>query len=212
MKVFVDNDIAVKLAQWGLLHRFSQHLIKQGRAELHGVSTLRYKFKLDHPDKAAALLGSTKAANDSVGFLGLCKPVKLHDAAVAAALADVPNVDAGEAALFAAAARFDAVLVDTGDKKALRALGALGNAHVAVAALAGKVACLEQTMHYLVSRWTFQPVHDAVVGMPQADRATHGCFKGNVESVALGALQGKVDELKLHCCGILAEKPFSWIP
>ena len=212
MKVFVDNDIAVKLAQWGLLQRFSQHLIKQGSAELHGVHTLRYKFKLDQIDKAAALVGSMNAARDLVAFATLCKPVKSHDAAVAAALTEVPNIDAGEAALFAAAAHFDAVLVDTGDKKALRALGGLGVGHVASAALVGKVACLEQTMHYLVGRWTFQSVHDAVVKVPDADRATHSCFKGNPESAALAALEAKVQELRPQCGGVLCDQPFSWIP
>jgi len=54
MKVFIDNDIAVKLAKWGLLQRFALHLTKQGGAELHGVPTLRYKFKLDQLDKAPA--------------------------------------------------------------------------------------------------------------------------------------------------------------
>lgn len=213
MKVFVDNDIAVKLAQWGLLQRFTQHLTKQGGAELYGVHTLKYKFKLNRLDTAAALLGSMAAAKQLVAFVALCKPAKGHNAAVADALSGVPNVDAGEVALFAAAAHYDAVLVDTGDKKALRALGNLGKEHVAPKALVGKISCLEQTMHYLVGRWTYQPVHDAVLSAPrEADPATHDCFKGKAEAAALTALHGKVEELRPHCGGTLAVKPFAWIP
>ena len=46
MKVFIDCDIAVKLAQWGLLNRFVLHLQKQGRADLFTVGTLKFNFRL----------------------------------------------------------------------------------------------------------------------------------------------------------------------
>lgn len=211
MRVFVDNDIAVKLAKWGLLQRFALHLAKQGGAELHCLHTLRYKFKLNQPDKAAALLGSTQAAKQLTNFANGCKPAKLHNPAVAAALTDIPNIDAGEAALFAAAAYFDAVLLDTGDKKALRALGGLGASHMAAKALLEKVCCLEQTVHHLVGRWTYAQVHGAVVAVPDADTATHACFQGKSEAQALAALQGKIEELRPQCAGTLAATPFGWV-
>lgn len=211
MKVFVDNDIAVKLAQWGLLKRFSQHLTKQGGAELFILSTLKYRFKLAEPSKAAALLGSAAAVAQLADFVALCKSAKLHNQAVAAALVDIPSIDAGEAALFASAAYYDAALVDTGDKNALRALGLLGVGHMATSALAGRLACLEQTMHYLVGRWTFEQVRDAVIAVPTADTATFNCFDGKPHAAALKALQQKVDELHLCCAGTLSAAPFAWI-
>jgi len=211
MRVFVDNDIAVKLAKWGLLQRFSVHVKRQGGAELHCLQTLRYKFCLKQPDRAAALLGSSKAAKQLTDFVDGCRPVKLHSATVAAVLTDIPNIDAGEAALFAAAAYFDAVLLDTGDKRALRALGALGANHVAVKALLEKVCCLEQTVHHLVGRWTYAQVHGAVVAVPHADTATHACFNGKSEAQALAALHRKIEELRPQCGGTLATTPFGWI-
>lgn len=212
MKVFIDNDVAVKLAQWGLLKRFSMHMTKQGGADLFMVSTLKYRFKLAEPAKAAAMLGSSAAVAQLTEFVGLCKPAKLHNQAVAAALVDVPSIDAGEAALFASAAYYDVALVDTGDKNAVRALGQLGGSHVATSALAGRLACLEQTMHYLVGRWTFEQVRAAVAGMPAADKATFSCFNGKAEAAALAALQAKVDELRACCAGTLATAPFGWVP
>ncbi len=212
MKVFVDNDIAVKMAQWGLLKRFGQHLTKQGGAELFVVSTLRYRFKLDDSAKAEAMLGSAAAVAQLKDFITLCKPAKGHNVAVAKSLTDIPSVDAGEATLFAAAAHYDAALVDTGDKNALRALGALGAGHTAVKALESKVACLEQTIEYLVGRWSFNEVSKAVLAFPEADKATHQCFAGRAESAALAALQKKVAEISPHCCGVLSAKPFAWVP
>lgn len=212
MKVFVDNDVAVKLAKWGLLKRFGQHLTKQGRAELFMVPTLKYRFKLDDRAKAVALLGSGAAVDQLTDFAVLCKPVKGHSAEVAKALAGVPSVDAGEATLFAAAASFDAALVDTGDKKALRSLGALGAEHLAVAALSSKVACLEQTMSYLIGRWSFDVVREAVAATPCADASTARCISGATEGDALAALNSKIDELRPACAGILCVAPFGWVP
>ncbi len=212
MKVFIDNDIAVKLAQWGLLKRFAQHLTKVGGAELYMVSTLKYRFKLAEPTKAAALLGSTAAVKQLTDFAAMCKPAKGYNAAVAAALTDMPSVDAGEATLFAAAAHFDTALIDTGDKKALRAVGSLGGTHLVTKALAGKIACLEQTMHYLVVRWTFPDVSSAVLSAPDADKSTYKCFSGGLQQPeALSALQQRVQDLRPHCAGTLSMTPFSWI-
>ena len=211
MKVYVDSDVAVKLAQWGLLQRFTQHLTKQGKADLYTVSTLRYRFKLADKTKAVALVGSMPAVDQLTAFVAACKPPLGHDAAVAAALTDVPSVDAGEAALFAAAANYDAALVDTGDKNALRALGGLGPGHVATKALAGKLACLEQTLHYLVSRWTFVVVSGAIAAYPKADATATKCFSSADESKALAALEAKVSQLRPHCATLLGDKPFNWI-
>lgn len=211
MKVFVDNDVAVKLAQWGMLSRFVQHLTKKGGAEVFTVPTLRYRFKLDEPTKAASLLGSTQAVVQLKDFVAACKPAKLYSQNVAAALTDVPGIDAGEAVLLAAAAYFDTALVDTGDKNALRALGKLGPGHLVTTALAERIACLEQTLHYLVGRWSFEQVNSAVRSAPQADKAALHCFNTNCCPSALAALAAKVDELRPNCGGTLAMEPFAWI-
>ena len=146
MKVFIDCDIAVKLAQWGLLDRFVLHLQKQGRADLFTVGTLKFKFKLATPDKAAAIVGSMAAVRQLTSFVAACGVAKGYSAQLAETLSEIPLIDAGEAALFAAAAKFDAAIVDTGDKKALRAVGAALKTRPSLASLGGKLACLEQTM------------------------------------------------------------------
>lgn len=211
MKVYVDSDVAVKLAQWGLLKRFTQHLSKQGKADLYTVSTLRYRFKLSEKYKAAELVGSMAAVEQLIEFVSACQAPLGHNQKVAEALIDVPSIDAGEAALFAAAANYDAALVDTGDKNAIRAVGALAAKSPVVMALHGKLACLEQTMHYLAERWSFAVVSAAVASYPSADKATARCFSDGDEASAMGALSAKIFELKPHCGALLADKPFDWI-
>ena len=212
MKVYIDCDVAVKLAKWGLLKRFALHLSKQGKAQLYTVKTLRFKFKLQDPSKAVSLLGSADAVQQLIDFVAVCQEAKGQDQAVAMALVDVPSIDAGEAALFAAAAQFDAVLVDTGDKNAIRALGALGNANPAVKALQSKIACLEQSVGYMVERWTFATVNAAIKTCEAADKATATCFAGNDEALAFQALGGRIQALSEVSAGVLSAEPFSWVP
>lgn len=211
MKVYIDCDIAVKFAQWGLLHRLTQHLIKQGNADLYTVQTLRYRFKLATPDKAAAMLGSMKAVEQLKEFVQVCKSPLGFSKTVLAALEDVPSVDAGEATLFAAAGHYDAALVDTGDKNALRALGALPQANLARVALHGKLACLEQTLDYLVDRWGFAVLRAAVIANVAADASAAACFKHQGENEASAALKQRVAALGAQC-QLLSAAPFGWIP
>lgn len=211
MKVFVDCDLAVKFAQWGLLTRLTTHLTKQGKADLYTVSTLKYRFKLSDPPKAAAILGSSAAVTQLTSFVQTCEPHISHNLDIAEALAGVPSIDVGEAALFAAAASYDAALVDTGDKKALRAVGGLPKSNAAHAALQGKLACLEQTLQYVVGRWGFDAVHTAVGTCASADMSTNACFATGTSADALKALQARVDDVAKDCV-LLAKTPFGWIP
>lgn len=212
MKVFIDCDVAVKLAQWGLLNRFALHLQKQGRAELFTVGTLKYKFKLAAPDKAAAIVGSMAAVQQLTSFVAACRVANSHNAKLASVLSEIPLIDAGEAALFAAAADFDAAIVDTGDKKALRAVGAALKIRPLLAPLGGKLACLEQTLDYLVGRWSFDTVHAAVASHTKADTSVNSCFAHGTQAMAQLTLRAKVAELSADCGPLLATAPFDWVP
>lgn len=211
MKVFIDCDVAVKLAQWGLLSRFVLHLQKQGRADLFTVGTLKFKFKLATPEKAAAIVGSKVAVQQLTNFVAACKVANGHNAQLAETLSEIPLIDAGEAALFAAAAEFHTAIVDTGDKKALRAVGGALKSHPSLASLSGKLACLEQTMDYLVDRWSFDTVHSAVATYAKADTSVNSCFLHGSRDIAQLTLRAKVAELTADCGPLLATAPFDWI-
>ncbi len=211
MKVFIDCDIAVKLAQWGLLNRFVLHLQKQGRADLFTVGTLKFKFRLSTPDKAAVIVGSMAAVQQLTSFVAACGVAKGHSIQLADALSEIPLIDAGEAALFAAAAEFDAAIVDTGDKKALRAVGKALQTSPSLTSLNGKLACLEQTMDYLVDRWSFETVHTAVTSQTKADASVNSCFAHGAQVMTQLSLRAKVAELTTDCGSLLAANPFDWV-
>ena len=211
MKVFIDCDVAVKLAQWGLLNRFVLHLQKQGRADLFTVGTLKFKFKLSTPDKAAVIVGSMGAVQQLTSFVTACGVAKGYSIQLAETLSEIPLIDAGEAALFAAAAEFDAAIVDTGDKKALRAIGKALKTYPSLTSLGGKLACLEQTMDYLVDRWSFDTVHAAVTSQTKADTSVNSCFAHNAQVLTQLSLRAKVTELAIDCGPLLAADPFDWV-
>lgn len=211
MKVFIDSDVAVKLACWGLLDRFYLHLTKQGGASVYTLATLKYRFKLGDPAKAVALVGSAAAVAQLQRFASACAEPKGFNADVATALHGIPGIDAGEAQLFATAAQFDAVLVDTGDKKALRALGRLPSSGPVAKALGSKLACLEQTLSYLCARWSFSTVQSAVASAPSADRFCQRAFSASSEAEALETLSAEASALGLACPGLLNARPFVWV-
>lgn len=211
MKVFIDNDIAVKLARWGVLDRFYTHLVRQGNAEVFALKSLQYKFKLSDHKAAVNMVGSAIGVNQLTTFVGRVSPVKGINQAVSSALQNVPSIDAGEVTLFAAAANYDAILVDTGDKKALRALAPLARTDPLLANLLGKMSCLEQTVEYLCSRWTHAAVVSAVSTDADADKSVSQCFTTAEPAEIDVALAKKVSDLNRDCSPLLASTPFAWI-
>ena len=211
MKVFIDNDIAVKLARWGVLDRFHTHLVRQGNAEVFALKSLQYKFKLSDHRAAAEMVGSAIGVTQLTNFVSKVSPVKGINQAVSTTLQNVPNIDVGEVTLFAAAANYDAILIDTGDKKALRALAPLARTDPLLANLLGKMSCLEQTVEYLCSRWTHAAVASAVSTDADADRSVSQCFTTSKPAEISVALAKKVSDLNRDCAPLLASTPFAWI-
>lgn len=89
-----------------------------------------------------------------------------------------------EVGLLACAAHYDRALVDTGDKRSLRALGSLSSAGADLSRLQSKVACLEQTIGHLIERWTFPVVKAAVGKHPHADASVDRCVTPGNEAAA----------------------------
>lgn len=207
MRVYVDLDVAVKLARWGLLTRFVTHM-RVHHADLFTVATLRFRVK---KPAVLKLCGSQAALNHLKAFADHCKLPTVHDAAVARALVGVHNIDVGEAALFAAAANFDAAICDTGDKRALRAVGLAAASDVALKPLTGKIACLEQTLVHLIDRWTYSTVATAVGSDKDADAFSTTCFGHGAEAAVRTALAKHIGDLVTAGGGIMAKDPFGWV-
>ncbi|MCQ3017406.1 hypothetical protein NLO83_17640 [Pseudomonas tremae] len=199
LNLFVDNDVILKLAQYGIL----EHLTKlfpnhHGETHLFALDSARYKLL---PKRNRTELCKTEAA-------ALCIEAFLEQAtSLAPANVDIdvlerlyatPGIDAGEALLFAAAAKGTEGRVLTGDKRALAGLSDQHLEHVGPQ-LIKKVITLEALVQGFVALDADATQH-AVRSNPAVDKALDMVFgissAASAESVkaGLGSYIGHVRE------------------
>ncbi|MGY4661155.1 hypothetical protein ACVWZ9_001949 [Pseudomonas chlororaphis] len=123
LKLFVDNDVILKLAQYGIL----EHLLKlfpgqDGHVQLLVLDSARYKLLPKR--NRTELCKSEEVALRIEAFLDIATKLTLGDVDIdlLERLNAAPGIDAGEALLFAAAANGAEGRVLTGDKRALAGL------------------------------------------------------------------------------------------
>jgi len=123
LNLFVDNDVILKLAQYGILERLPELFSDQGeRVQLIVLDSAKYKLL---PRRSRLeLCGTEEVALQVEHFLD--SATKLSPSVVDLNTLEIfnaaPGIDAGEALLFAAAAGDDNGRVLTGDKRALSSL------------------------------------------------------------------------------------------
>jgi len=123
LKLFIDNDVILKLAQYGILEQLPKLFTRSGAIQVSVLDSARYKLlPKQNPLK---LCKSEEAATQIATLLGLAEKVSAADVDldVLEQLNAVPGIDAGEALLFAAAAADPDSVILTGDKRALNGLG-----------------------------------------------------------------------------------------
>jgi hypothetical protein len=193
LKLFVDNDVILKLAQYGIL----EHLISlfPGPADLIALDSARYKLL---PKRNRLELCKTEEVAGRVeAFLDAAVPASTEpvDVELLERLNGSPGIDTGEALLFATAASADNARVLTGDKRALAGLGGLQDAYCSQA-LAGKIIMLEA----LLQRFTqIDPGHtqQAVRSNPTVDKALTNVF-GVSEPAAPDSVLAGLESYKGH--------------
>ncbi|MDR7052898.1 hypothetical protein J2W70_000242 [Pseudomonas koreensis] len=123
LKLFIDNDVILKLAQYGILEHLPKLFTRSGEIKVSVLDSARYKLlPKQNPLK---LCKSEEAAAQITTLLDLAQKVSASDVDlnVLEQLNAVPGIDAGEALLFAAVAADAESVVLTGDKRALTGLG-----------------------------------------------------------------------------------------
>lgn len=143
LNLFVDNDVILKLAQYGILQRLPELFCSQGlQAQVIVLESARYKLL---PKRNRLELCKTEETALQVEVF-LDSAATLTPSAVdldtLELLNTAPGIDPGEALLFAAAAKEGNGRVLTGDKRALA--GLLEQDHAQLASwLTNKVITLE---------------------------------------------------------------------
>jgi len=200
LKLFVDNDVILKLAQYGILEHLTT--LFTGPTDLIALDSARYKLL---PKRNRLELCKTEDVASRVQtFLDAAIPVSSEpiDVEILEGLNGSPGIDTGEALLFAAAASADNARVLTGDKRALAGLGGLQDSNCAQA-LAGKIIMLEA----LVQGFTqVDPSHtqNVVRSNPTVDKALTNVFGVSSPAAADSVLAG-LESYKGHVKKTLGE-------
>ena len=123
-------------------------------------------------------------------------------------LSSVPDIDTGEALLYASTYALQEFWLLTGDKRSLTALAASPNCQPIAARLSGKAICLEQVVIHSLSSYPFEILRSKIVPARECDTAVKVAFgSGNQADLshAIGALDAYISELRAKTGNLLRE-------
>lgn len=203
MRLFVDNDILLKVAHWKLLDTIPAMV---GVDWPQTAALPSFKFRARREDKK--LFASTSVARALADRLDRCGDLPDPDPAVVALLQGRPNLDAGDVHLIGSlATEIDALLL-TGDKRALTALAKPEAAEVR-ARVAERVLCLEQWLGFVLDQHGAAAIDPCIRPHASLDTAIH-CIIG----VSKPASRSEIEEglasylriLREHAPDLLARR------
>ena len=181
LKLFIDNDVVLKLAIYDLLQSLPELFADQAEpVDLIVLDSARYKL-LPRRNRHE-LCGTEEVAARIESFLRQATILSLDvvDLDLFDALNASPGIDPGEALLFSGAAKFSQARVLTGDKRALGGLATQGCLGI-TEALNGKIIVMEALMQGFADLDHCR-VQKSVRANPKADKALTNAF--GVESPA----------------------------
>lgn len=200
----LDNDVVVKFAQYNLFGELEQ--LCGGMDNMFILPTLRFRFHLRNEAKALGILKSATALSRIREFVGAVEEIGYADEALIEAIQDVPQVDAGEAVLFAAALADDLSLTLTGDKRAIESLFRSEIVREAVAPLVGRIKCVEQIVAELLIAFDESSLIDRIKG-EMWDTSLRACFSSGDTASILEGLYSYYSDLNAKCANALAPFP-----
>lgn len=196
----LDSDVAKKICQYHLLNELAVSL-GCGLNDFAILPQLRFQLKLADPAKALNKLGTQEAVDLAHELVRAAAEVEVV-AETANPILELnrPDIDSGEATLFAALHNAEADSLVSGDKRAFVALSAINGVSV-VDAFWARLICLEEAMHLIVMSANFDDVSAKVRAQPAVDIAISIAFGravANVQAVVVEALASYMSDL--HAC------------
>lgn len=196
----LDSDAAKKMCQYHLLYELAAAL-GCGLEHFGVLPQLKFQLKLTKDDKALAKLGTEEAVSLARKLVAAAIEVEVA-AESANPLLELnrPDIDSGEATLFAALhSHGDAALV-SGDKRAYIALSKIDDVPV-VDDLWVRLICLEEALHIIVQSAEFQVVSNKVRARPDVDMAVRLSFG----SAAASPKEMVVEALRSYMRSLVAD-------
>lgn len=171
----LDSDAAKKICQYRLLNELAAAL-GCALSDFAVLPQLKYQLKLANADKARDKLGSQEAVDMARQLVeAASEVVVLADSANPLLELNRPDIDSGEATLFAALHGDDDSSLVSGDKRAFVALSKVDDIPV-VDALWARLICLEEALLLILQHAEFQQVSEKVRSVPVVDMAISIAF------------------------------------
>jgi len=165
--ILIDNDALLKLARYGLLDE-AVALFECTPTDVRVLATAKYRLlpaknrlRFCKDEESAARLEAFLKTSNPLDA-GLADPDQLD------VLNAVPNIDSGEALLFAVGANNRDTLVITGDKRSLAALCSDDSVAEVSKALAGRVVSME-VLFSMLTEYQFTLIQERVRDKPDVD-------------------------------------------
>lgn len=179
VEVAVDNDILIKAAAYGLTEqfwKFETRLGVLGAARFVVASRIKRVVPAEERERALAAAAAIIAGADELEPVGA--ETELAGEFEAAAQRRGVALDTGESQLVAMVVTRAIPVFETGDKRAIRALELLLGELAELAALQGKVRCLEQVVaRCLASGASADDLASAICRKPDVDKTLSICFR-----------------------------------
>lgn len=185
----LDSDAAKKICQYRLLHELAAAL-GCALSEFAVLPQLKFQLKLANADKAHEKLGSPEAVDMAEQLVAAASEVVvLVDTANPLLQLNRPDIDSGEATLFAALYGDNDSNLVSGDKRAFVALSKVCGVPV-VDALWARLICLEEALLIILRHVDFQQVSEKVRSVPSVDTAISIAFGRTHANPIEGVLNG----------------------
>ena len=178
MKLLIDNDFLLKMVAFGLLDCVLAYF-KVSESDVRILPTARYKFFLKNPEKGRSKYGPV--FDQLAATIERFAVLEDVDHVFSDQLAGTVGLDAGEVQLLAGLAKDESALFLTGDKRCVRAIRELDNPDV-IAALVGRVWCLEVMLGHLILSVGFEEVRARVVPNKTYDKTVRAVFGSGLQA------------------------------
>lgn len=170
----IDNDALLKLARYGLLNE-ALALFNCTSTNVSVLATAKYKLlpaknrlQLCKDEESATRLEAFLRTSNQLNA-GLAVGAGLANPDVFDTLNAVPDIDTGEALLFAVGANNSNILITTGDKRSLKALCSHDSVADISKALTGRVVSIE-VLFSMLADYQFALIQERVRAKPDVDK------------------------------------------
>lgn len=202
-----DSDAAKKICQYHLLYELAEAL-NCSLSDFAVLPQLKFQLKLANDDKAFSKLGSVEAINCARQLVNAASEVEVvAEAANPLLELNRPDIDSGEAILFAALYDANDKGLISGDKRAFIALSKVDGLPL-LDALWARFICFEEAVFLILRETDFQQVSEKIRSRPGVDTAISIAF-GRVEA---NPREMVIDAIKSYMCSLVKDTNGKYIP